>query len=370
MPGREQKLPAELQNGRKFRDANEPANITFEELQLATRNSGMPLEALRYDLTPTGLHYVLTHFDIPNIDPERWRLQIRGSVLRRVELSLNEIRLLPAVRMPVTLECAGNGRSRLTPRPRSQPWIEEACSTAVWTGVPLKTVLAQAGPHPETVEVVFWGADHGIQDGHAHTYGRSLDPEHAMRPEILLAYEMNGRPLEPQHGAPLRLVVPGWYGMASVKWLTSIEAIEEPFKGFQQSVAYRYQREENDPGSPVTAIRPRALMVPPGIPETFSRRRRVDSGRVSLTGRAWSGTGSIVRVEVGIDGVWHDADLGEQMGEFTWRGWSFDWDARTGDHVLSCRATDAEGEVQPLEQPWNFQGMGNNTVQTVHVCVV
>jgi len=184
--------------------------LTFEELQLATRNRGMPLEALRYDVTPVGLHYLLVHFDIPAIDPATWRLAIGGTVRRPLALSLDDLRARPRVTMPVTLECAGNGRARLHPRPISQPWLVEAIGTAEWTGTPLAGVLDDAGLDPETVELVFTGADHGIEKGIEHDYARSLAVGDATRPEILLAYEMNGRPLEPQHGFPVRLLVPGW----------------------------------------------------------------------------------------------------------------------------------------------------------------
>jgi DMSO/TMAO reductase YedYZ molybdopterin-dependent catalytic subunit len=185
----------------------------------------------------------------------------------------------------------------------------------------------------------------------------------------MLVYAMNGRPLEPQHGFPLRLIVPGWYGMTSVKWLRSIEAVTEPFTGYQQTPAYHFTRDADDPGEPVQRIRPRALMVPPGVPDYFSRHRTVEAGRIPVTGRAWSGSGEVTRVEVGLDGSWSDARLGESVGPFAWRSWSFDWDAVAGDHTLSCRATDSTGAVQPLDQPWNHQGMGNNSVQTVAVTV-
>jgi sulfane dehydrogenase subunit SoxC len=180
---------------------------------------------------------------------------------------------------------------------------------------------------------------------------------------------MNGSPLPPQHGFPLRLIVPGWYGMTSVKWLTSIEAVTEPFEGFQQAVAYRYQHNADDPGEPVRRIRVRALMIPPGIPDFYTRRRFVDSGHVTLTGRAWSGGGPIARVEVGVDGRWGDATLEPAPGAFAWHGWSFDWEAEAGEHELTCRATDATGDIQPLEPPWNYQGMGNNSVQRIAVTV-
>jgi hypothetical protein len=157
--------------------------------------------------------------------------------------------------------------------------------------------------------------------------------------------------------------------MTSVKWLTSIEAVTEPFRGFHQAVAYHYQRSEEDPGEPVTRIRPRALMIPPGFPDFPERKRYVDEGPVTIRGRAWSGTAPIDHVEVGVDRGWEDAKLEEPLGEWAWRGWSFDWEATPGEHVLACRATDAGGSTQPVEQPWNHQGMGNNLVQEIAVTV-
>jgi len=343
--------------------------ISVEELALATRNRGMPLEALRYDVTPTGLHYLLIHFDIPATDAETWRLRVDGNVRTPLDVDLADLRSRPARTLPVTMECAGNGRARLEPRPLSQPWLVEAIGTAEWTGTPLAGVLAEAGIEPGTVELVFTGADRGLQGEVEHDYQRSLPLEEAMREEVLLAYGMNGRPLEPQHGFPLRLIVPGWYGMTSVKWLRRIEAVTEPFAGFQQAEAYRYQMSDNDPGEPVSRIRVRALMIPPGIPDFFTRRRFVAAGPVRISGRAWSGTAPVTRVEVGVDGGWSEAELGEAVGAWAWRGWSFGWVATPGEHLLSCRATDAEGNTQPLEQPWNLQGIGNNLVQEVPVTV-
>jgi DMSO/TMAO reductase YedYZ molybdopterin-dependent catalytic subunit len=343
--------------------------LTVEELQLAFRNRGMPLEALRYDLTPTGLHYLVIHWDIPETEASTWRVAITGRVARPIVIGLDDLRERPRQTFPVTLECAGNGRARLDPRPLSIPWLHEAIGTAEWTGTPLWPLLEQAGLEADAVELVFHGADRGIQGDEDQTYARSLTVDEVRRPEVMLVYEMNGRPLEPQHGAPLRLIVPGWYGMTSVKWLRSIEAVAQPFEGFQQAVAYRYQRDADDPGEPVSRIRVRALMAPPGIADFFTRRRFVDAGPIALTGRAWSGEGPVTRVEVGIDGAWTDATLGPRLGEFAWRGWSCDWDAIPGEHELSCRAADAAGNVQPLEQPWNHQGMGNNLVQTIAVTV-
>jgi DMSO/TMAO reductase YedYZ molybdopterin-dependent catalytic subunit len=343
--------------------------LLTEELQLAFRNRGMPLEAMGEDLTPTGLHYLVIHWDIPFVDLSGWRLRIGGRVRRPLELSLDAVRSRPARTLPVTMECAGNGRGWLSPRPVSLPWLGEAIGTSQWTGTPLRELLEEAGAAPGAREVVFRGADRGTQDDVAQTYARSLTLADASRPEVLLAYEMNGRPLEPQHGFPLRLLVPGWYGMTSVKWLTDIELVEGPFDGFQQAVAYRYQRDADDPGEPVSRIRVRALMIPPGTPDFFSRRRSVEAGPQRLRGRAWSGRAPIARVEVAVDGAWSDATLHSPVGEFAWTEWSADWDATPGDHELACRATDAGGDTQPLDAPWNYQGMGNNVVQRMRVTV-
>ncbi|HUP83088.1 MAG TPA: sulfite oxidase [Candidatus Limnocylindria bacterium] len=343
--------------------------LTFEELQLATRNRGMPLEALRYDITPVGMHYLLIHFDVPFADAGSWRLKVGGAVAGPFELTMDDIRAMPAQTLAVTMECAGNGRARLHPRPLSNPWLYEAIGTAEWTGTPLWPLLERAGLDNDAVEIVFSGADRGFQKDIEHNYQRSLTINEVKRPEVMLVYAMNGRPLEPQNGFPLRLIVPGWYGMTSVKWLRSIEAVTQPFTGYQQTPAYHFTAGADDEGEPVERIRPRALMAPPGMPDYFTRHRTLDAGSVEIIGRAWSGAGQVTKVEVAVDGSWSEATLGESVGPFAWRSWSFKWDAVRGDHTLSCRAMDSAGNVQPIDQPWNHQGMGNNSVQTVAVTV-
>jgi DMSO/TMAO reductase YedYZ molybdopterin-dependent catalytic subunit len=345
--------------------------ITMAELAMATRNHGMPLEALRYDVTPVGLHYLLIHFDIPEADERSWSLELGGAVARPLALTMDELRRRPRVTAPVTLECAGNGRARLDPRPISQPWLEEAVGTASWTGTPLAPLLSEAGAGPDAVEVVFAGADRGVQGGLEHDYARSLTLEEAMRPEVLLAWEVNGQPLPPQHGFPLRLVVPGWYGMTSVKWLRRITVVTEPFGGYQQTGTYLLHTSEDDPGTPVTRIQPRSLLVPPGIPVFESRVRIVGPGRQLLTGRAWSGLAPVAAVEVSTDGggSWAPARLEEQPAPWAWAGWTFEWEAAPGGYELCSRATDAAGNSQPLETPWNTGGYANNAVQRVPVTV-
>jgi sulfane dehydrogenase subunit SoxC len=349
-----------------------PSGITVEELALSGRNHSMPLEALAHDVTPAGLHYLLIHFDVPYVDGAGWQIEVGGHVDKPLMLDLDTIRSLPAVTQPVVMECAGNGRARLEPRPLSQPWLEGAVGNAEWTGAPLASVLEQAGVRDGAVEVVLTGADRGVQEEIEHDYERSLALEEAMRPEVLLAYEMNGAPLLPQHGFPVRAIVPGWYGMTQVKWLKRITVVTEPFEGFQQAVAYRFLTSEDDPGRPVTRMRPRSLMVPPGIPDFFTRERRLEPGPCTLRGRAWSGRAPIERVEVSTDGgaTWSDAQLQAPAGAHAWAGWSFDWDAsEPGAYELCSRATDASGTTQPLAPDWNVHGVENNAVQRVPVVV-
>ena len=343
--------------------------ISLEELQLAARNHGMPLESLRHELTPPGLHYLLVHYDIPVVDAAAWRLAVRGE--RELELSLDDLLAREPVTMPVTMECAGNGRALLEPRPISQPWLSEAVGTAEWTGVRLAPLLAEAGVGPDAAEVVFTGLDRGVEGGVVQDYERSLSMADALRGDVLLAYAMGGEPLLPQHGFPLRLLVPGWYGMTSVKWLTRITVVDEPFTGYQMATGYRMRTSEDDPGTPVTRIEPRSLMVPPGIPDFFTRRRFVDAGPVSLHGRAWSGWGPVTAVEVSVDGgaSWAPAELGAAPGPAAWAPWSFTWDAAPGEHELCVRARDETGRSQPLDPPWNVGGYANNAVQRVAVTV-
>jgi len=352
------------------RVANPEEGISAEELQLAARNHGLPLEALHWDITPPGLHYLLTHYDIPAVDTGTFELTIDGLVDDALSLDLDAIRSRPQISSVVTLECAGNGRAQLLPRPVSQPWLTEAVGTARWTGVPLSSVLQEAGIADGAVDVVFAGADHGIERGVEQDYQRGLPLAEAMADGVMLAYEMNGAPLPPQHGAPLRLIVPGWYGMASVKWLRRITLVAEPFDGFQMR-AYRFRESSDEPGIPLTRIEPRALLAPPGYPDFMSRRRMVSSGEVIIEGRAWSGWAPVTTVEISVDGgdTWQVADLEPALDSYSWARWSWTWPAEPGSYVLSARATDMTGRMQPVSQRWSRGGFANNTIQRIPVTV-
>ena len=330
----------------------------------------MPLEALRSDITPAGMHYLLIHYDVPFVDPASHTLRL-GGFDRALELDLDDLRARHRVTVPVTFECAGNGRTLFETRPITQPWLLEAVGTAEWTGTPLAELLREVGVPPGTVEVLFTALDRGVEGGIEQNYERSLPLEEAMRDEVLLVYAMNGQPLLPQHGAPLRLLVPGWYGMTNVKWLAGITALAEPHRGYQNAVGYRVSADPDEPGRPVARIRVRSLIAPPGIPSFPERERILAAGPITLEGRAWSGSGTILRVEASVDGctTWADAALEPAPAPFAWHRWTHRWTATPGQHELACRATDDTGATQPMEPEFNLGGYENNAVHRVRVTV-
>ncbi len=333
----------------------------------------MPLEALSYPITPLGLHFLLIHWDVPRLDHiAPYRVTLGGRVRTPLTFGLDELKARPTVKQPSVLECAGNGRAFLHPRPIYVPWFHEAIGTYEYTGTPLRPLLEEAGILNDAVEIVFTGWDEGVDLGVRHAFERSMPVAEALRDGVILAWEANGQPLLPQHGWPLRLVVPDWYGMQSVKWLKAITVLNEPFQGVQQKKVYRITQSADDPGQPVTRKAVRSLMQPPGIPDLLTRHRFLAPGRHVLHGAAWSGYGSITRVEVSMDGGqrWHDAQRDAAVSPYAWTPWNYVWeDARPGDYTLSTRATDAAGNMQPLNQVWNYQGMANNGVQRLAVTV-
>jgi DMSO/TMAO reductase YedYZ molybdopterin-dependent catalytic subunit len=223
------------------------------------------------------------------------------------------------------------------------------------------------------VGVVATGLDRGVENEVDQYYQRAIALEQALRDDVLLAYELNSAPLPPQHGFPLRLLVPGWYGMTNVKWLSSLTVTDRPFEGYQHLAAYRFRRDDDDAGEPLSRMLPRALLVPPGIPDFHTRDRIVDATPVRLEGRAWSGGAPIVSVEVSDDEgrSWSAAELTDDLGSpWAWRGWAFEWTPAPGRYVVCCRATDETGETQPLEPVWNVGGYVNNAVQRLPVTVL
>ena len=348
------------------RTAEPSEGITAEELGLAARNHALPAEALRWEITPPGLHYVLTHYDIPEADPTSWAIAVTGLVDRELLLSLDDLAAMEQHTVRVTMECAGNGRAQVQPRPLSQPWVNGAVGTADWSGVRLKDVLADAGIAEDAVDVVFRGADHGVERGVEQDYERALSVQLAQGPDVLLATGMNGQPLPPQHGFPVRLVVPGWYGMASVKWLREIRVIDHEFEGFQHQ-AYRLRTHKDDVGTPVTQIEPRALISPPGFPDFMSRDRVVEAGPTEIRGRAWSGWGPVTRVEFSPDDgqTWSDCTCTRTTARMRGGPSASTWEATPGLARLRVRATDATGRVQPLEPVPTLGGFTNNADEPV-----
>jgi DMSO/TMAO reductase YedYZ molybdopterin-dependent catalytic subunit len=318
---------------------------------------------------PNAHFYVRNHFQIPRLDPSTWRLGIGGLVDRPLSLSLRDLSHMRSETRVVTLECAGNGRSLLQPPVDGEKWHLGAVSTAEWTGVPLAEVLDRAGIKSEAREVLFRGADAGKLPGGTETasFERSLTLDDAREAGALLAYAMNGEPLPIQHGYPLRVIVPGWYAVTSVKWLTEIEVIGYPFNGHFQTGAYFYewQRSGRVVREPVTLQRVRALITEPGADET------VDSGDLAIRGVAWSGAAQIASVEVRVGGgAWQEARLVGERKRHSWQWWELITRIeQPGTTTVRARATDLAGRTQPEGSEWNRLGYGNNAIQqvTLHV---
>jgi len=319
---------------------------------------------------PNAHFYVRNHFQIPAIDPATFRLTVGGLVERPLTLSLADLRRMRSQTLVVTLECAGNGRTLFHPAIEGEKWNLGAVSTAEWTGVPLAEILDRAGVRPGTREVLFRGADGGTLDAHAGPIGfeRSLPLDQAREADALLAYVMNGEALPIQHGYPVRLVVPGWYAVASVKWLTEIELVDRPFTGHYQTDKYWYEWERQGQivREPVTLQRVRALITDPAPNEEVRR------GEVAIRGVAWSGAAPIARVDVSVDGgSWQEARLVGERKRYCWQGWELT--ARIeepGAVTLRARATDLAARTQPELSEWNRLGYGNNAIQQVPIRVV
>jgi DMSO/TMAO reductase YedYZ molybdopterin-dependent catalytic subunit len=331
-------------------------------------------ELLRESITPLGCHYLLNHFDIPRLDASGYTLAIGGQVARPFQISLPELQARGAINQVVTMECAGVGRATLSPRPVYVPWLRNDFGTYEWTGTPLAPLLSRAGLLENAVEVLFTGWDVGIDKGIEHAFERSLPLADAMRPEVMLAWAANGQPLLPQHGSPLRLIVPSWYGMASVKWLRAITVLQQPFQGVEVAQEYRYRQTPDEAGEPVREKRVMSVILPPGIPDMLSRQRFVSPGQMTVQGMAWSGGGSIAKVEFSGDGgqSWQQAGITRVSDDpYAWVQWEAPWAAGRGTTVLMSRATDTAGATQPLHPNavWNLGGDAINAADRVLVTV-
>jgi DMSO/TMAO reductase YedYZ molybdopterin-dependent catalytic subunit/rhodanese-related sulfurtransferase/glyoxylase-like metal-dependent hydrolase (beta-lactamase superfamily II) len=349
-----------LDPGEAHRQAAEHGMVVHRDDPL---NAETPISALTGGVVmPSARFYVRNHFRAPAIDASTWTLEITGLVERPLALSLRELSRMPSETRLVTLECAGNGRSAFSPPVGGEAWRLGAVSTAEWTGVPLAHVLDRAGILAAATEVVFHGADHGATEGRPGMiyFERSLSVETARGAQALLAYAMNGERLPIQHGYPVRLVVPSWYGVASVKWLTAIELAGQPFSGYFQADKYWYEPAAGT-REPVTLQRVRALITDP------THGEELPSGEITVRGLAWSGAAPIARVEVMINqGPWQQARLIGDRRRHCWQWWELltrlDLPGRTS---VRARATDEAGRTQPGTAGWDRDGYGNNAVQEV-----
>jgi DMSO/TMAO reductase YedYZ molybdopterin-dependent catalytic subunit len=344
--------------------ASQPDTAGLVPLKPSPFNAESAPSELDADVTPTSSFYVRSNFAVPSLDPAAYRLRIEGAVEKSFELSLDEIKALGAKTIATVMECAGNNRLQMSPLPSGEPWHIGAVSAGTWTGVPVRAVLERAGVRADAVEILFQGADHGKPKDFPDDvpFARSLPLDKALHDETLLVFAMNGGPLPRDHGAPIRLIVPSWYGMASVKWLQRIEAITEPFTGYYQRNRYIYELSDGTQAKPVTTMKVKSLITSPLDGDV------VPSTPLKVHGKAWSGLAEVVKVEVAVDGGsdWREARLLPASGPTTWRAFEYEWtpDA-AGRRALRSRATDAAGNVQPDAPPWNKYGYGNNAVRPI-----
>jgi len=331
------------------------------------------LPSLVDEITPTNKFFIRSHFAVPALTRDDWRLTIGGCVEREVVLDYEELRTLPHRDLVVTMECAGNSRSTVRPKPEGVLWGHGAVSTGHWRGVPLWLVLDRAEVRPTAVEVVLRGADRGKEPGHPGdlAYEMSIGVEKALHPDTLLVDEMNGASLSPSHGFPVRVIVPGFYGMASVKWLTHVEVLDRPFEGYFRTRAYAYIREgqrTHEPKLPASSIRVKSLINWPREGQILAPGPHV------IRGMAWSGDASIARVDVSISPptgageVWKPARVRPVSSRYAWSHWELLCDLPDpGFYVIRARATDELGNSQPVQAEWNFRGIGNNSIHCVPI---
>jgi len=323
-------------------------------------NLETPLDQVDSYLTPAELFYVRNHFKAPAIDRATYRLRVDGAVASPLSLTYDQLRAMPSETRVATLECAGNGRVFLVPQVRGAQWELGAIGNAEWTGVPLAALLERAGLRSDACEIVLEGADRGTPNERPLppepiSYARSLPREKALCGDVLLAYAMNRRDLSLHHGYPVRAIVPGHYGMASVKWLTRIEAVQRPFRGYWQTTDYAYWARVD--GKPVRhalgEMQLKSEIVRPRVFETLPPNEPSE-----IMGVAWAGETEVNRVTVSTDGgqTWSEATFLDPAQRYAWRRWTFDWltPSAPGKYVLLSRATAADGSVQPEKHDPNF----------------
>ncbi len=321
-----------------------------------------PMTVLAQPVTPPESVYVRSNFPNPELDRAH-RISVGGAVRASYEIGLEELAAMPQHEVLVTLECAGNWRLGMDPVPTGEPWEYGALSTTRWSGVRLGALLERAGVDASALEVLATGADSGPREDEAGIvqFQRALPIAAAMAPDTIVATHMDGAPLTMDHGAPMRLIVPGWYGMASVKWLTTLELITTPFTGYFQHK--RYVFDTPDGIVPVTQALVKSMITAPGDGSTSAHDTVVQ-------GWAWSGAGAITRVDVQVnDGVWLTAELGAPESKWAWTPFTCAVVLPQGAVTLRSRAADATGAEQPERIVWNRLGYGNNAIRAITVTV-
>ena len=317
-------------------------------------NLESPQSALREWITPADQFYVRNHFAEPHLKRSTWRLRVEGAVRKPASFSYRDLTTMASQSQVSVIECAGNGRVFLAPKEEGAQWQSGAAGNAEFTGVPLTAVLKRVGMLSTAVDVMFEGADHGeIEDepaspGDIH-FARSVPVSTARAGDVLLAYKMNGADLTGSHGFPVRVVVPGWYGMASVKWLKRIVVTDKPFDGFFQSLQYSHWERMNGTPTliPVTELQVKSIVIDPEMGSI------IPAGKTyTVRGQAWTGAGTIVRVEVSVDGgkKWATARLTSAASQYAWRTWEFDWKPTAGECSVMVRATDSQKRTQPMHR--------------------
>jgi sulfite oxidase len=325
-------------------------------------------------VTATDAFYVRGHGAVPEVDARSWRLRVHGLVERELELSLTTLREAFREReVTATLQCAGNRRAGLAAIraiPGEALWGPGATGTATWAGVALADVLALAGPLPEAAHVGFAGADLSPEADPPQTYGSSIPLDKACRPEVLLAWRMNGAPLAPVHGAPVRAVVPGYIGARSVKWLERIEVRSQPWEGYFQRVAYRLLPEDGTPGP--DAGMPLGLVALNADVLSPADGQRVAAGPVEVRGYAFAGgERHVARVDLSLDAgaTWSQAELLDDLGRWAWRHWRIVLELEPGEHEIVVRAWDSSAATQPEDEAalWNPKGYVNNARPRIRI---
>jgi DMSO/TMAO reductase YedYZ molybdopterin-dependent catalytic subunit len=335
-----------------------------------------PVQEFVSYLTPNSRFFVRSHFGPPQADAvseAHWKLRVSGLVERSHEFTLKDLRQMEAVTVTAVVQCSGNGRAFHRPKVPGVQWERGAVGNAQWTGVRLRDLLAKAGVKEGGQHVQFQGADRPVVD-RVPLFIRSIPLQKALHPETILAYEMNGRPLPLLHGAPLRVITPGWMADACIKWLTDITVSEGEAQGFYMQTAYRYPTRPVKPGEAIAAgdLMPVEAMIVKSLIARPQDGASLTPGPIAIQGVAWTGEGRIVKVEVSVDEgqTWEPARLIEKDQPYAWRQWQYVWQAMgPGPQTILCRATDDHGQTQPRTSPWNPSGFLWNGWDRVTVTV-